>query len=101
MSMLRKFSTRINLNKNSKSYNATVIALLVLLLLFGVFLSISIGSTRISLSEIIRAMQQGDNTSTTYRIISYVSSPSIGTCEEQTLKILSISPLSNTSCGVS
>lgn len=75
MSMLRKFSTRINLNKNSKSYNATVIALLVLLLLFGVFLSISIGSTRISLSEIIRAMQQGDNTSTTYRIISYVRIP--------------------------
>ena len=75
MSMLRKFSTRINLNKNSKSYNATVIALLVLLLLFGVFLSISIGYTRISLSEIIRAMQQGDNTSTTYRIISYVRIP--------------------------
>ncbi len=63
------------MNKNSKSYNATVIAFLVILLLIGVFMSISIGSSRISLSEIIGAIQQGDNTSKIYRIISFVRIP--------------------------
>jgi iron complex transport system permease protein len=75
MNMLQESSTQISFNKNSKGYNATVIALLIVLLLIGVFLSISIGSTRISLSEIISAMQQGDITSKTYRIISYVRIP--------------------------
>ncbi|NMB96143.1 MAG: iron ABC transporter permease, partial [Clostridiaceae bacterium] len=75
MNILQKSSTRINLNKNSKSYNAAVIAFLAILLLIGVFMSISIGSSRISISEIISAMRQGDNTSKTYRIISFVRIP--------------------------
>jgi iron complex transport system permease protein len=75
MNILQKFCTRINLSKNSKSYNSTVIAFLIVLLLVGVFTSISIGSTRISLSDIIFSMKQGDHTSNTYRIISYVRIP--------------------------
>lgn len=75
MNMLLKFSTRINLNKNSKSYNVAVIALLAILLMIGVFMSISIGSSKIPLSEIVSAMQQGDNTSKNYRIISFVRIP--------------------------
>lgn len=63
------------MNKNSKSYNTTVIAFLVVLLLLGVLMSISIGSSRISLSEIIDALQQRDNTSKSYRIISFVRIP--------------------------
>lgn len=38
-------------------------------------MSISIGPSKIPLSEIISAMQQGDNTSKTYRIISFVRIP--------------------------
>lgn len=75
MNMWQKFSTRINLNKNSRSYNVTVIALLIILLLIGVFMSISIGSSRIPLSEIISALRQGDSTSKTYRIINFVRIP--------------------------
>jgi iron complex transport system permease protein len=75
MNILQKFYTRMNLTKNSKSYNVTVIAFLIVLLLIGIFLSISIGSTKISLLDIISAMQRGDHTSNTYRIISYVRIP--------------------------
>lgn len=75
MNMLQKFSTRINLSRNSRSYNAVVLALLVILLLIGVFMSISIGSTGISLAEIIDAMKKGDSTSKIYRIISFVRIP--------------------------
>lgn len=74
MNIWRKFSTRINFNRNSKSYNVTVIAFLVLLLLVGVCLSISIGSTRISLSDIIATLQQGSS-SKAYRIIRFVRIP--------------------------
>lgn len=38
-------------------------------------MSISIGSSRIPLSEIISAVKQGDNTSKAYRILSYVRIP--------------------------
>jgi len=63
------------MNKNSKSYNVAVIAFLLVLLRIGVFMSISIGSSKIALSEIIRAMQQGDTSSKVYRIISFVRIP--------------------------
>ncbi len=75
MNMLQKFCTRISLSKNSKSYNITVIAFLIILLLLGIFMSISFGSTKISLSEIISTMMQGDHSTNTYRIISYVRIP--------------------------
>jgi iron complex transport system permease protein len=73
--MLQKFFTRINLNKNSRSYNFAVIALLTILMIVGAFMSISIGSSKIPVYEIISAMQQGDNTLKTYRIISFVRIP--------------------------
>ena len=38
-------------------------------------MSLSIGSSKIPLSEIISAMQQGDTTSKTYRIINFVRIP--------------------------
>jgi iron complex transport system permease protein len=87
MNILQKFSTQMNLNKmnilrntlninkNKKSYNIIVIAFLIILLLIGVFFSISIGSTKIPLSAIITTLKQGDNTSKIYRIISYVRIP--------------------------
>jgi iron complex transport system permease protein len=75
ISTLQKFYIRINLNKNSKSYNVAVIALLTILLLIGIFMSISLGSSNIPLSEIISAIKQGDSTSKTYRIISFVRIP--------------------------
>lgn len=65
----------MSLNKNSKSYNISLIAFLLVLLLFGVFLSISIGSSKISLSEIISALRLGDNTLKNYRIIMFVRIP--------------------------
>lgn len=65
----------MNLNKNSKSYTISLIAFLLVLLLFGVFLSISMGSSKISLSEIISAVRQGDNTLKNYRIIMFVRIP--------------------------
>jgi iron complex transport system permease protein len=75
MNILQKFFIQINMNKNSKSYNVAVIAFLLVLLIIGVFMSISIGSSKIALSEIIRAMQQGDTSSKVYRIISFVRIP--------------------------
>ena len=63
------------MEKNSKGYNITVIVFLTILLILGVFLSISIGSSKITLSDIISAMQQGDTTSKTYRIINFVRIP--------------------------
>ena len=64
-----------SINKNSKSYNITVIAFLTILLIMGVLMSISIGSTKIPLSDIISAMKQGDNTLNAYRIIRFVRIP--------------------------
>lgn len=75
MSISRKFSIRKIFERNSRSYNRAVIALLFLLLIIGTFLSISIGSTKITLSEIISAIRVGDATSKTYQIISFVRVP--------------------------
>ena len=75
MSIWQRFSIRKNFDRNNRSYNCQVIALLVILLTIGVFLSISIGSTRISLHEIISAIKQGDITSKTYQIICFIRIP--------------------------
>lgn len=87
MNLLQKFFTQKNSNKknrkanlliiyrNSKSYNITVIAFLAVLLIIGVFMSISIGARKIPLSDIIVAMKNGDSTLNTYKIISYVRIP--------------------------
>ena len=85
MNMLQKFSTRMILskrnvhgnifNKKSKSYNVTVIAFLAFLLMIGVLISISIGSTKIPLSAILSTIKQGDSTSKIYRIINFVRFP--------------------------
>ena len=65
----------LNIKKNSKSYKVIVIAFLTILLIIGVLLSISIGSTKIPLSAIISTIKQGDNASKVYRIISFVRIP--------------------------
>ena len=75
MNILQKFSTQINLNKNSKSYNFTLILSLLLLLIIGVFASISIGSAKIPLSEMISAMKEGDHTLKPYIIFMFVRIP--------------------------
>lgn len=75
MNTWRKFSTRNFLNKNSKSYNAAVMAFLSVLLVIGVFLSTSIGSAKISLSEILSSLRSGDSTLKTYIIIMFVRIP--------------------------
>jgi iron complex transport system permease protein len=63
------------INRSRRSYNVTVIAFLTILLAFVVFMSISIGSSKIPLSAIISAIKQGDTTSNIFRIISYVRVP--------------------------
>lgn len=75
---LNKRNQKANLfvfDKNSKSYNTTVIAFLTLILILGVIMSISIGSTKISLSDIISAMKQGDITLNAYKIVRLVRIP--------------------------
>jgi ABC-type Fe3+-siderophore transport system permease subunit len=70
---IRKNSNRIKqkadlsiIHKNRKSYNITVIAFLTIILIIGVLMSISIGSTKIPLSDILSALKQGDQTLNTY-----------------------------------
>ena len=63
------------MEKSRKSYNLTVIALLLLLLALTVFFSISFGSTKIPLSAIVSALGEGDASSTVYRTIKYVRIP--------------------------
>lgn len=75
MNLLQKFCTRINLTKSSKGYNVSVIALLIILLLIGIFLSISIGSSKISLADIVSAIRLKDQGSNNYRIICFVRIP--------------------------
>ncbi len=75
MNLLQKFCTRINLTKSSKGYNVSVIALLIILLLIGIFLSISIGSSKISLADIVSAIRLKEQGSNNYRIISFVRIP--------------------------
>lgn len=65
----------MNLNKNTKSYNVTIIVFLSILLIIGALMSVSIGSAKIPLSDIISAMKQGDNTLKTYIIIMFVRIP--------------------------
>lgn len=79
---IRKNSNRIKqkadlsiIHKNRKSYNITVIAFLTIILIIGVLMSISIGSTKIPLSDILSALKQGDQTLNTYRIIKFVRIP--------------------------
>lgn len=63
------------INQNRKSYNITVIAFLIILLVFVVLMSFSTGSTKIPLPAIISALKQGDKTSNIYKIINYVRIP--------------------------
>lgn len=63
------------MDRERKSYNITVIVFLAILLVIGVLMSISIGSTKIPLPAIISAIKRGDTTSNIYRIISFVRIP--------------------------
>ena len=75
MNILQESCILKSLNKNSKSYNFTVIAFLLVLLLAEIFLSISIGSVKISFPDIVASIKQADQASETYRIINYVRIP--------------------------
>lgn len=70
-----KFYTRMNLDKNSRSFKVALIVFLILLLVLGMSLSICIGSTNISLSEGIESFKLADITDKNFRIIRYVRLP--------------------------
>lgn len=75
MNILQKLYIPTILNKNSRSYNAVVIALLLIFLILGIFLSIGVGSSKLTLPEIAAALSNEDVTSNTYQIINYVRIP--------------------------
>lgn len=75
MSIWPKFSIRKFFNKNSGSYNGFVIALLIILLIIAAIISISIGSSKIPVGQIISALYHRDINSKTYQIISFVRIP--------------------------
>lgn len=72
---MRKRKANLMKDKNSTSYNITVMAFLSILFILLVGMSISIGSTKITLPDIISAMKQGDHSLNAYRIIRYVRIP--------------------------
>lgn len=65
----------LDMDKNSNQYNIAIIMFLLILLIVGIVMSISFGSSKIPLADIISAMKQGDNTQNTYRIITFVRIP--------------------------
>ena len=75
MNRMEAHNKSLYIYKNRKSYNVTVIAFLTILLVFVVFLSISFGSTKISLPAIFSALKERDTASKIYRIINYVRIP--------------------------
>ena len=72
---LQKSFIQKSLNKNSRSYNIFIIALLIILLVFGILLSIAIGSSKIPLSEVVSVLFGRSSTSKEYQIINYVRIP--------------------------
>jgi len=75
MNTSRKFYIQNYLNKDSKSYNVIVIALLLLCLFLTIILSIMIGSIKLTPEDIITALTRGDTNSHIYQIINYVRIP--------------------------
>ena len=75
MNTWQKFSIRKFFNKNSGSYNGGVIALLLILLIAAALVSISIGASKIPLSQILLALKQRDPSSKTFQILSFVRIP--------------------------
>ena len=87
MNILQKFSTRINLNRmkshsnkliinrKKKCYYVIIVAFLTILLMIGIFMSISIGSSSIPLTAILSTIKLGDSSSNFYRIICFVRIP--------------------------
>lgn len=63
------------MNKNTKSYNFFVIALLTFLLLFFIALSVSIGSSKIPLAETISVLFKGGELTKEAQIIHFVRMP--------------------------
>lgn len=68
-SYILKFS-----NKDSLSYNIAVMALLSITLAAGIILSISLGSTKLTLTETINALFD-ESSSNAYQIVNYVRLP--------------------------
>lgn len=72
---LQRLSIQKYLNKNTKYYNIFIIALLFTLLCFTILLSISVGSSKIPLSEVVSALFDGNCISKEFQIINYVRIP--------------------------
>jgi iron complex transport system permease protein len=75
MNTWQKFSIRRSLNKKGKGYCVLLIVILAILLVIGMFLSTSIGSVKIPLSEIVTSIRSGDRTLKAYIIIMFVRIP--------------------------
>lgn len=75
INILQRLSTRKLSNKNIRGYNIIVIAFLTGLLVIGILLSISIGSCKIPLSEVISVLVGKNNISKEFQIINYVRIP--------------------------
>ncbi|MGI6562091.1 MAG: FecCD family ABC transporter permease [Clostridia bacterium] len=63
------------MNKKGKGYCVLLIVILAILLVIGMFLSTSIGSVKIPLSEIVTSIRSGDRTLKAYIIIMFVRIP--------------------------
>lgn len=63
------------LNKKDKGYKAVVLAMLSIILCLGILLSIGVGSSNLTLAEIIAALSRKDVSATSYQIIYYVRIP--------------------------
>jgi len=75
MNISQKLFIPTVLNKNSRGYNIIVIAFLAGLLAVVAFLSIRVGSSKLTLSEITDAIFKNDVALNTYQIVNYVRIP--------------------------
>lgn len=75
MNILQRLSIRKSLNKNSIAYKLLVLGFLLLLLIILTFVSLSVGSSNIKISEIIQVVFKGREDSTISQIINYVRIP--------------------------
>ncbi|MGI6538954.1 MAG: FecCD family ABC transporter permease [Caldicoprobacterales bacterium] len=75
MNIWQKFFTRISSGKDIRKHPVIIAAVFLGLLVLGVFLSITMGSVRITISEILSVLFRPDPSSMAYRIITYIRVP--------------------------
>ena len=75
MNSLQKLSIQKYLNKNSTAYRIFIIGILLVLLIILIFLSLSLGSSNIKISEIIQTIFYREETGIASQIINYVRIP--------------------------